>query len=91
VVASTIAASAGLSAGYVVWLIRGGVLLSGVLSALPAWQLIDPLPVLAYIKRDTDKDSEEGESLESMVESDHTAKDQEPSPKERDGESRERA
>jgi hypothetical protein len=42
-----IAATGGLSVGYVIWLIRGGVLVSSMLSALPAWQLIDPLPVLA--------------------------------------------
>ena len=46
-VASTIALSGGLSLGYVVWLVRGGILMSSMLSALPAWQMIDPLPVLA--------------------------------------------
>ncbi|WP_418316906.1 putative Ig domain-containing protein [Piscinibacter sakaiensis] len=45
--ASSLAISSGLSLGYVVWLIRGGVLVSSMLSALPAWQLIDPMPVLA--------------------------------------------
>ena len=46
-IASSIAVSGGLSIGYVIWLVRGGVLVSSMLSALPAWQLIDPLPVLA--------------------------------------------
>ena len=46
-IASAIALSSGLSIGYVIWLIRGGVLLSSMLSALPAWQMLDPLPVLA--------------------------------------------
>jgi len=45
-IASAIALSSGLSIGYVIWLIRGGVLLSSMLSALPAWQMLDPLPVL---------------------------------------------
>jgi hypothetical protein len=45
--ASSIAVTGGLSVGYVLWLVRGGVLMSSMLSALPAWQLIDPLPVLA--------------------------------------------
>ena len=45
--ASSIAVTGGLSVGYVVWLVRGGVLVSSLLSALPAWQLIDPMPVLA--------------------------------------------
>ena len=47
VAASTAAAATGLSIGYVVWLVRGGVLVSSMLSALPAWQMIDPLPVVA--------------------------------------------
>ena len=50
-VASGIAVTGGLSIGYVIWLVRGGVLLSSMLSALPAWQILDPLPVLAAAKR----------------------------------------
>ena len=49
-VASSVALSSGLSIGYVIWLVRGGVLMSSMLSALPAWQMIDPLPVLAAAK-----------------------------------------
>ncbi|HEX7439326.1 MAG TPA: DUF4347 domain-containing protein [Caldimonas sp.] len=45
--ASSVALTGGLSIGYVVWLVRGGVLVSSMLSALPAWQMLDPLPVLA--------------------------------------------
>ena len=47
VIASSIVVTGGVSIGYVVWLVRGGVLMSSMLSALPAWQMIDPLPVLA--------------------------------------------
>lgn len=43
------AASAGLSVGYVLWLARGGVLMASVLSALPAWASLDPLPVLGQV------------------------------------------
>lgn len=46
VVASSIALSTGMSVGYVIWLIRGGALVGSMLSAMPAWQMIDPLPVL---------------------------------------------
>ncbi|MFT3858310.1 MAG: DUF4347 domain-containing protein [Aquabacterium sp.] len=46
VVASSIAVTTGLSVGYVIWLLRGGALLGSMLSAMPAWQMIDPLPVL---------------------------------------------
>lgn len=44
---------AGLSLGaslvYILWLVRGGVLVGSYLSALPAWRLLDPLPVLARV------------------------------------------
>jgi Domain of unknown function (DUF4347)/Bacterial cadherin-like domain len=53
--ASTIVVSAGMSVGYVVWLLRGGLLLGSLLSSLPAWQVIDPLPVLARSKRIADE------------------------------------
>jgi hypothetical protein len=54
--------SAGLSIGYVVWLVRGGVLISSMMSALPAWQMIDPMPILAAARksgRKTALDAEE--------------------------------
>lgn len=34
------------SVGYVLWSLRGGHLLSTFLATMPAWQLMDPLPVL---------------------------------------------
>lgn len=39
--------TAGLTIGYVVWLVRGGILVSSMLSALPVWQMLDPVPVAA--------------------------------------------
>ena len=45
--------------------------MSTVLSSLPAWRLIDPLPVLAYMGRADEEDDEQTdqeESLESIVE-----------------------
>jgi hypothetical protein len=50
-VATGLGVTGGLSIGYVVWLVRGGVLVSSMLSALPAWQMIDPLPVLASARK----------------------------------------
>jgi predicted lipid-binding transport protein (Tim44 family) len=41
----------GLSVGYVLWLARGGVLMASLMSALPAWSAVDPLPVLGRSKR----------------------------------------
>lgn len=48
VIGSSVAVSSGLSIGYVLWLLRGGALLGSLLSALPAWTVLDPVPVLAY-------------------------------------------
>ena len=38
--------------GYVLWALRGGALVALALSQLPAWQTIDPLPILDGYKRD---------------------------------------
>ena len=46
VTVSVAGVSLGLSLVYVLWLIRGGVLMGSWLSALPAWRFLDPLPVL---------------------------------------------
>ncbi len=68
--ASAVAASAtvatGLSVGYVVWLLRGGVVVSTLLSSLPAWRMVDPLPVLGRMD-DDERDDDPDESLEAMV------------------------
>ncbi|MCP3869100.1 MAG: hypothetical protein GY703_13555, partial [Gammaproteobacteria bacterium] len=64
VVGSGVFTSTSLSVGYAVWLIRGGALASTVLSSLPAWQFLDPLPVLARVESGKDKDDE---SLESII------------------------
>jgi hypothetical protein len=50
---STFAVSAtgitfGMSLAYVLWMIRSGVLMGSLLSALPAWRVLDPLPVLSH-------------------------------------------
>jgi len=44
---SSIAVSTGLSVGYVIWLVRGGALLGSMLSSMPLWNMVDPLPVLS--------------------------------------------
>jgi VCBS repeat-containing protein len=51
--------SLGVSVVYILWLIRGGVLLGSYLSALPAWRLLDPLPVLARAGEEEDEEDEE--------------------------------
>jgi hypothetical protein len=67
VIGSAIAATTSLSAGYVIWLIRSGVLLSSLLSSMPAWQLADPLAVLAG-KRDESEDDAD-DSLAGIIKS----------------------
>jgi len=66
VVGSSAVVTTGLSVGYVVWLARGGMLLASLLSSMPAWRAIDPLPVLANF-RDNDEDGDDDESLDSLV------------------------
>ncbi|NIL96424.1 MAG: hypothetical protein GTO53_03390 [Planctomycetales bacterium] len=46
-----------LASGFVIWAIKGGYLLTFMISAMPAWRLIDPLPVLSSWQ-DRDEDSE---------------------------------
>jgi hypothetical protein len=64
-VGSGFVTTTGLSVGYVIWIARSGVLLSSVLSSMPAWRLIDPFPVLSSVGVAGD-DSDE-ESLQSIV------------------------
>ena len=67
--ASSVAASTGLSIGYVIWLLRSGVLLTALLSSVPAWQFVNPLVVLESPAKRTGKKGKEdleGDSLESM-------------------------
>ena len=66
-VASSIAVSGGISISYAIWLVRGGVLASSMLSALPAWQMIDPLPVLTASRgRRSDRDTPDDPEVERL-------------------------
>ncbi len=57
--------TSGFSIGYLIWLLRGGVLIGSVMSSLPAWRTLDPLPVLNNM--DDDIGDSDSETLESMV------------------------
>ncbi|MES9914680.1 MAG: Ig-like domain-containing protein [Candidatus Thiodiazotropha sp. 4PDIV1] len=61
-----------LSAGYVAWLLRAGVLSASLLSSMPLWRQIDPLPVLsARAKRRNNNDNnlpEDDKRLENLFE-----------------------
>ncbi len=69
---TTVSVGTGISVGYIVWLLRSGVVLGSMLSALPAWRSIDPLPILGSLD---DMDDDDQESLESMVETDESNDD----------------
>ena len=43
---TTAGVSTVVTAGYVLWTIRGGWLVSSLLAQMPAWQLMDPLLIL---------------------------------------------
>lgn len=66
-IGSVAALSSGLSVGYVLWLIRGGLLLTSVMAQLPAWRIVDPLIVLET-GLNFDRQGEAGESLASLLE-----------------------
>jgi hypothetical protein len=51
--------------GFVVWAVKGGYLLAFMISAMPAWQLIDPLPVLADWRREEQRQTgQKGDKLD---------------------------
>ena len=66
VIGSTATLTSGFSVGYVIWLIRGGTLMGSMLSALPAWRFVDPLPILGALD---DDDNGDDDSLEALVDS----------------------
>ncbi|MDC0265600.1 cadherin repeat domain-containing protein, partial [Mariniblastus sp.] len=66
ILGTTTIASASLTAGYVIWLLRSGVLFSSMVTSLPAWRTFDPLPVLGYLN-EVDNEQLEDDSLETLV------------------------
>lgn len=71
VVGGSAALSAGLSVGYLVWTLRSGILITSLLSSMPAWRFIDPLPILGGRLADGE-DVDDDESLESLVAEDES-------------------
>jgi hypothetical protein len=59
-----------MSVGYVIWCLRGGSLVATLLTTLPLWRWLDPLPVLDHEdkKREREKQKDEDEErLRSMM------------------------
>ena len=61
----TTAATSSFTVGAAFWPVRGGYIVASLISALPAWQTFDPIPILTYAAE------EEGdeETIESLMES----------------------
>ncbi len=62
-----------LSVGYVIWCLRGGTMVATLLTTLPLWRFMDPLPVLEIYEKDREKKKdkeiadEDEERLRSMM------------------------
>ncbi|QDU99025.1 cadherin-like domain-containing protein [Lignipirellula cremea] len=66
-VGSVAIASLAATVGYVFWTLKGGYLLASVLSQMPAWQFMDPLPIFDATGTswsDLDADEEEDEAYQ---------------------------
>ena len=61
---SSAAIASSMTVGYLVWLIKGGQVAAAVMANMPAWRLIDPLPILTALIED---DEVEDDSLESII------------------------
>ena len=57
-VGSAAVVTTSLSVGYVIWILRGGSLLTTFMSAMPAWQAFDPLPVLQSFHKAVEEDDD---------------------------------
>ena len=57
-VGSAAVVTTSLSVGYVIWILRGGSLLTTFMSAMPAWQAFDPLPVLQSFHKPVEEDDD---------------------------------
>jgi predicted outer membrane repeat protein len=65
-----------LSVGYVMWIMRGTMLIASLLAQMPAWRFIDPLPILDALDDAADEDDDE--SLESILQQEATKHTDEP-------------
>ena len=66
--------SVGMTVGYVVWVLRSGLLLSSVMAHLPMWRFMDPLAILDSSEAQAEEDEEtlgsiaDGDSSDSSPE-----------------------
>ena len=76
---TVVGVSSSLSLGYLVWVLRGGALLTSLLTNMPAWQLFDPMPILesweggtsgqrvGVADKGSDKDDDAERKLREMI------------------------
>ncbi len=76
-VGAAVSTSIGLSVGYVLWTVRAGWLASALMTSMPVWRSIDPLPVLEYI--DGNVDPADDETLQSIIQRQVTGASETPS------------
>ena len=68
VVETTTVAGTTLTVGYIVWLLRSGSVVFGLVSSLPAWTMVDPLPVLETgLSNLTGGDDSDDDSLQGIL------------------------
>ena len=72
-VGSTASFASVFTVGYVTYLVHGGRILMSVVAQLPAWQMIDPLPILAALDAETDDNHDD--SLASVVDESNARSD----------------
>jgi hypothetical protein len=63
VIGSVTAVGSGLAVGSVIWAVRSGLLLSGLLAQMPIWTMFDPLMVIDGVTGD----EEDGDSIQDIV------------------------
>jgi len=66
VIGSAMGVTTGLTVGYVLWTVRAGYLLTGLIAQVPAWKFVDPLPILNSLDGTTGPT--DSESLASIAE-----------------------
>ena len=72
VVETTTVAGTTLTVGYIVWLLRSGSVVFGLVSSLPAWTMMDPLPILqSGLASLGDTDDADDDSLQGILQAHH--------------------
>ncbi len=63
--------TAGMTVGYVAWVMRSGLLFSSMMTQLPIWRFMDPLAILE--STDAEESESDDETINSMVDGDWEA------------------